>query len=143
MINFNTMEKSQTSKLEQEVSPVDALEVLLRLGNNQLPLIDIRNQRSIPAMEEVMLHLREKGLVYGFDSEKADKHPYELRDGIVPCFFNDPRIRDIFVSEITSYRERIGFDIRFGVMWSAPDPNPDFDKYGHYIKLVANSLEGC
>lgn len=63
------IEKDQQSKLEQEISTVDALEVILRIGNNQQPFVDVRNQREISTMEKIMHYLLESGLVKDYRME--------------------------------------------------------------------------
>ncbi len=69
------IEKDQQSKLEQEISTVDALEVILRIGNNQQPFVDARGQREISAMEKIMHCLLERGLVQDYRTE-ADSVDY-------------------------------------------------------------------
>lgn len=71
------------SKLEKEVSAIDALIVLLRLGNNQRPFIDICNQRSVHEMDNLMHYLIEKGLVSGCRIE-ADSYDYTSFSDLTP-----------------------------------------------------------
>ena len=102
----------------------------------------------IPSNPNRMITLSEKryplcGLTYSINSENKDRGQYELQDGLVQCFFNDPKLLDVFNKEVILYRERVGFDIRFGTIWISPDSNANRDKYGLFENLVADKLESC